>query len=88
MDLGKLSEHLFGRPMRLPLLLWIRARGDSPFFISEVQKATGYTHGHVKKELGTFVELGFLGRTQHPKERPKILSPRTLLLTLGTPGCS
>jgi hypothetical protein len=67
MDLPAVSEGLFGRGMRLPLLMWIRRRDDPLFYITEARKGTGFEHAHVQKELKTLVGLGMLARL--PVER-------------------
>jgi hypothetical protein len=75
-DLERLSEGLFGRGMRLPVLVWIRARGESAFHISEASRATGYAHQHVKKELDTLVDLGFLSAVPTVRRNdPKFFHP-------------
>lgn len=59
-DAETLSDVLFGRPMRLPLLIWIRDREDPLFFITEAAKATGFVHAHVRKELDRFAQIGLV----------------------------
>lgn len=48
--------------MRLPILLWIRAREDALFYQAEVQAGTGYPQSNVAEELTRFVAAGMVSK--------------------------
>ena len=65
------SRALFGRSMRLPILMWIRARGDPAFYQGEVHAATGYPQSAVAGELARFADVGLIcrqGRVSHGRQ--------------------
>lgn len=62
--LGKL---MFGRPLRLRLLLWVAARGDTVFFQSEAASEVGYSSANaVAAELARMETLGMVRKFGRP----------------------
>jgi hypothetical protein len=55
-----LSEHLFGRRMRLPIALYVYNKPDGLVYLAEVAQATGYPASNVREELGRLVRAGML----------------------------
>lgn len=61
---------LFGRQVRLDLLLWIHARADPTFFQGEPAAQLGAPQSAVRQELEKLVELRMLFREDpHPGSR-------------------
>ena len=56
------SRLLFGRAMRLPILIWIRGREDPVFYQGEVHTATKYPQSAVAEELTRFDDLGLVAK--------------------------
>ena len=54
---------LFGRAMRLPVLMWIHARADPAFYQGEVHTETGYPQSAIADELSRFADIGLISRT-------------------------
>jgi DNA-binding MarR family transcriptional regulator len=59
-EIAEISRLLFGRPLRLVLLVWILERPDTAFFQSEPARALGCSTSNVVEELGRFLELGLV----------------------------
>jgi len=61
---------LFGRQVRLELLLWIQVREDPSFFQGEPATELPAPQSAVREELEKLVELGMLFRQErHPGSR-------------------
>lgn len=61
--LGKL---LFGRPVRLRVLLWVFDRGDAVFYQSEAAQGVDYSPTSVASELDRLEALGMLRKFGRP----------------------
>ncbi|HEY7874574.1 MAG TPA: hypothetical protein VIG64_05575 [Actinomycetota bacterium] len=61
MDEDQLGHILFGRRLRLRVLLWVLG-ADQPFFLTEAAQGIGYSASGVSAELERLVELGMLAR--------------------------
>ncbi len=61
--LGKL---LFGRPVRLRVLLWVFSRGAAVFYQSEAATGVGYSAGAVAAELDRLETLGMVTKFGRP----------------------
>ncbi|WP_331758112.1 hypothetical protein OG225_42210 (plasmid) [Nocardia sp. NBC_01377] len=55
----ELSAALFGRALRLPLGIWVRAQTE-PFFQRQASDGVGMPQTYVRKELAVLVSLGML----------------------------
>lgn len=64
MDATRVSKELFGRPCRLPLLLWILAHPKDRIYQSEPPASLG-ARTAIREELDRFVRAGLLD-----EERP------------------
>ena len=69
MGTEEVSRLLFGRAMRLPILMWIRDRNDPAFFQGEVHAATNYPQSAVADELTRFDELGLIAKQERANGR-------------------
>jgi DNA-binding MarR family transcriptional regulator len=55
-----LSERLFGRPIRLPLLLWVSGCAAPDFFATEIAEQMHVSSSNVSQELDRLIDLGMI----------------------------
>jgi len=63
MDITEVSQHLFGRGMRLPIAAWIRSQpGGAAFYQRELAHGAGVDEQYVRRELDSLCALGMVVR--------------------------
>ena len=72
-DLGKL---LFGRPLRLRVLLWVRGT-EAAFFQAEAASGVTYSAAAVTSELDRLVDLEMVRRFSRPNNVGRLYYQRT-----------
>jgi DNA-binding MarR family transcriptional regulator len=61
-DVETLGHTLFGRRLRLRVLLWVLNVDGGTFFLTEAAQGIGYSASGVRDELERLVDLGMLRR--------------------------
>jgi hypothetical protein len=70
-DAEEISALMFGRAMRLPVLLWLRQRNDPSMYLTEARNATGYEAQHLADELERLAKLGMVSKLERQRKNDR-----------------